>query len=452
MQDSVKYLIHADITADGVVERSDVVGAVFGQTEGLLGEELDLRDLQESSKIGRIDVQIDSEQGQSFGHITVGSRLDRVETAILAAALETIERVGPCRSTVEVTELEDVRSAKRRAVVERAKQLLADFEEASLDSHDIVEEVRESLRVEDITEYEGLPAGPRVADSDAIIVVEGRADVLTLLRYGVKNAVAVEGTDVPDAIADLSQERTVTAFLDGDRGGDLILKELSQVGDVDYVAFAPQGQSVEDLSRGEAMAALREKVPYEVVADTSTPSETVAATDGSVHPAPPGTAQDDGPDGPETPPTAGETETGAEPDTDPSASTNEAASAEETAGETATEDAANGDHATGGAGETSDPEPATLSDHVDEVIGSASGLARCLDDEFDVQSEVDASEAFDHLTGTEPVPSTVVVDGELDQRLLDVAAQRGVGQIVANSEGEFVKKPTGVRIRTAQHV
>ena len=38
MQDTAKYLIHADITTDGVVERSDVVGAVFGQTEGLLGD------------------------------------------------------------------------------------------------------------------------------------------------------------------------------------------------------------------------------------------------------------------------------------------------------------------------------------------------------------------------------------------------------------------------------
>jgi DNA primase len=248
MDDTAKYLIHAAITADGVVERSDVVGAIFGQTEGLLGDDLDLRDLQQSSKVGRIDVQIESENGQSFGNVTIASSLDKVKTAILAASLETITRVGPCQSDVRVTDIEDVREAKRREVVDRAKELLStSFDDSVMTSSEILEEVEESVRVEDITEYEGLPAGPRVLDSDAIIVVEGRADVLTLLRYGIKNAVAVEGTNVPDAVADLTQDRTVTAFLDGDRGGELILRELVQVGDVDYVAFAPDGRSVEDL-------------------------------------------------------------------------------------------------------------------------------------------------------------------------------------------------------------
>ncbi|MEF8855925.1 MAG: DNA primase DnaG, partial [Haloplanus sp.] len=225
MDDTAKYLIHASIAADGVVERSDVVGAVFGQTEGLLGDELDLRDLQQSSKVGRIDVQIDSENGQSFGRITIASSLDKVETAILAASLETIDRVGPCQASVEVTNIEDVREAKRRQVIDRAKELLAgSFDESVMDSSKILEEVRESVRIEDITEYHGLPAGPRVADSDAIIVVEGRADVLTLLQYGIKNAIGVEGTNVPDPVADLTEDRTVTAFLDGDRGGELILR------------------------------------------------------------------------------------------------------------------------------------------------------------------------------------------------------------------------------------
>ena len=107
MQHSPKYVIHADIRTSGVVERSDVVGAIYGQTEGLLGEDLDLRDLQESSKVGRIDVDIDSEGGRTFGTVTIASGLDRAETAVLAAALETIERVGPCRSTCEVIKIED---------------------------------------------------------------------------------------------------------------------------------------------------------------------------------------------------------------------------------------------------------------------------------------------------------------------------------------------------------
>jgi len=182
MHDSAKYLIHADITANGVVERNDVVGAIFGQTEGLCGEDLDLRELQDHSKVGRIDVDVDSEGGQSFGEITIASGLDRVETALLAASLETIERVGPCRATIEVSELEDVRQAKRRTVVDRATDLLADLEADAVTSVDIVDEVRQRVRVENVTEYEGYPAGPRVADSDAIVVVEGRADVLQLLQ------------------------------------------------------------------------------------------------------------------------------------------------------------------------------------------------------------------------------------------------------------------------------
>ncbi|MFC6824246.1 DNA primase DnaG [Halopelagius fulvigenes] len=268
MDDTAKYLIHAAITADGVVERSDVVGAIFGQTEGLLGDELDLRDLQQSSKVGRIDVQIESENGQSFGRVTIATSLDKVETAILAASLETITRVGPCQADARITDIEDVREAKRREVVERAKELLAEsFDDTVMTSTEILEEVRESVRVEDITEYEGLPAGPRVVDSDAIIVVEGRADVLTLLKYGIKNAVAVEGTNVPADVAELTQDRTVTAFLDGDRGGELILRELSQVGDVDYVAFAPEGTSVEDLPRHELMSVLRNKIAFEMLPD-----------------------------------------------------------------------------------------------------------------------------------------------------------------------------------------
>ncbi|MFB6269079.1 MAG: DNA primase DnaG, partial [Halobacterium sp.] len=305
MEDTAKYLIHADFVADGVVERTDVVGAAFGQTEGLLGDDLDIRDLQDSAKLGRIDVSVDSEGGQSFGTITIASSLDRVETATLAAALEAVERIGPCRADVEVQRIEDVRAAKRREIVDRAKELLATaFDEGAIDSEDILREVRESVRVEDITEYHGLPAGPNVETSDAVLVVEGRADVVTLLEYGIKNAVAVEGTDVPDAVADLTEERTTTAFLDGDRGGDLILRELQQVADVDYVARAPRGECVEDLSRQAVDAALRDKTPIgaarpvSVTDDADAPESTgdddedvpadeaTAATDGSATPAP----------------------------------------------------------------------------------------------------------------------------------------------------------------------
>ncbi|MEF8913208.1 DNA primase DnaG [Natronomonas sp.] len=477
MQDTAKYLVHADITADGVVERSDVVGAVFGQTEGLLGDELDLRELQDSSKVGRIDVEIDSQNGQSFGRITIATSLDQVETAILGAALETIDRVGPCRSTIEVRRIEDVRAAKRREVVERAKSLLTEaFDESMRSSRDLVEEVRESVRVEDITDYEGLPAGPNVAESDAIIVVEGRADVLTLLQYGIKNAIAVEGTNVPGSVADLTQNRTVTTFLDGDRGGELILKELAQVGDVDYVAFAPENRSVEDLARHEVMAALREKVPYDRV-DEDTPAESVAPTlseeGGSVETPADATCQgtDSDIDGAEE----GATTVAEEAVPDGAVVTEPAADAEtatiETPSETEPSETAETDESAGAETDDaeslgvesdaeaeaepdadSDEKPETLRGHVDAVIGHETGTVRLLDDDFEVLAEGDADDAFDLVAETDPTPTAVVVDGELSQRVLDVSAQRGIGNVVAASTGEFVKQPTSVRVRTADQL
>ncbi|WP_101294588.1 DNA primase DnaG [Halegenticoccus soli] len=461
MDDTAKYLIHAAITADGVVERSDVVGAIFGQTEGLLGDDLDLRDLQQSSKVGRIDVQIASENGRSIGEVTIASSLDKVETSILAASLETINRVGPCRATVEVTDIEDVRAAKRREVVERAKELLTEsFDESVMTSREILEEVRESVRVEDITEYGGLPAGPHVDTSDAIIVVEGRADVLTMLRYGIKNAVAVEGTNVPDAVAKLTQERTVTAFLDGDRGGELILRELAQVGAVDYVAFAPAGRSVEDLARDEVMSALRDKVPYETVAGKSNARGAVAATDGSTRPAPEGGTADprtespgttDSPAAPTPETEADDGESGPDDATD-GAEPEAAADAADGGGVETDGSESDGAEAKAGEPEGAEPEPTTFRGHVREVIGGEAGTVRLLDRSFDAFGEAAAAEAFDAIAEADAVPYAVVLDGQLTQRVLDVASQRGVEHVVARSEGEFVKKPIDVRVRTADQL
>ncbi|MDI6724729.1 MAG: DNA primase DnaG [Methanobacterium sp.] len=263
---TTKYLIHAQINANGIVEKPDVVGAIFGQTEGLLSNDLDLRELQKTGRIGRIKVNINSRGGRSKGEIVIPSSLDRVETAILAASLETINRVGPCEAYIQVSKVEDVRAVKRRKVVDRAKELYKGMmEEVTPESLKMIEEVKEAMRIHEITEFgdEKLPAGPNVATSDAILVVEGRADVLNLLRYGVKNAIAVEGVSVPKTVAELTKNKTVTAFVDGDRGGELILKELLQVGEVDYVTRAPRGKEVEDLEKEEVMVALRDKVPVE---------------------------------------------------------------------------------------------------------------------------------------------------------------------------------------------
>ncbi len=271
--DTTKYVIYANIKADGIVEKPDVVGAIFGQTEGLLGDDLDLRDLQKSGRVGRIEVTINSKSGKSSGSIMVSSSLGKVETSILAASLETIEQVGPCIANITVSKIEDVRAVKRKQVIDRAKYILTNkFDDSVPESQEIAESVKQAMRIEGITSYgnDGLPAGPNVTDSDAILIVEGRADVLNLLRYGIKNTIAVEGTNVSLTIGDISKNKTVTVFLDGDRGGDLLLKELLQIADINYVARAPEGKSVEDLAQKEIIKALRGKVPAEQAMEVST--------------------------------------------------------------------------------------------------------------------------------------------------------------------------------------
>jgi DNA primase len=265
-QVSAKYIIHATIQIDGIVDRPDVIGAIFGQTEGLLGEDLELRELQKSGRIGRIEVNSDNKGGKTKGEIIIPSSLDKAETAIIASALEVIQRIGPCNAKLEVQNIEDIRVSKRKQVIERAKVLLRDLIEGVMpDSQEIADEVAYSVRVMEIQTYgqEKLAAGPHIDDSDEIIVVEGRADVLNLLKYGFKNAIAVGGTGVPKTVADLCRKKTVTAFVDGDRGGDLIVKELMEITEIDFVCKAPDGKEVEELTKKELHKALRGKVTSE---------------------------------------------------------------------------------------------------------------------------------------------------------------------------------------------
>ena len=261
---TTKYMVKARINADGIVEKPDVVGAIFGQTEGLLGDELDLRDLQKSGRIGRIEVEVTSKGGKSDGIIYMSSSLDQVETVILASALETVDRVGPCKASIHVLGIEDVRVTKREKVVERAKELLNELiKQSKGSSTDLMDSVRQSVQVEEITTYgkDRCPAGPNVKDSEAIIIVEGRSDVLNLLKAGIKNAIAVEGTNIPKTVQELSKERVATAFVDGDRGGELILRELFQVAEIDFVARAPRAHEVEELTSKQIIKCLRNKVP-----------------------------------------------------------------------------------------------------------------------------------------------------------------------------------------------
>ena len=262
-EQKAKYMIHATIKADGTIQRKDVVGAIFGQTEGLLGEELQLRKLQRTGRIGHVDVELNSNKGKVSGEIRLPSSLDQVSTAVVGAALETIERIGPCKATIKVASIENIHSVKRDTVIDRAKDLLLGIvNEGSNDSKSILDEVRSVLTLETETNIAGMTCGPNAKDSEALIIVEGRNDVRNLLKFGIKNAIATMGANVKDELVELAKKKSnVTAFCDGDRGGKLLLMELSGAlgKSLTHIAMAPESREVEHLEGKVVTKCLNQK-------------------------------------------------------------------------------------------------------------------------------------------------------------------------------------------------
>src|SRR5947209_2087785 len=422
---TTKYLIQARLEAEGIVEKPDVVGAVFGQTEGLLGEELDLRDLQKSGRIGRIEVDVQSKKGRSEGTILIPSSLDQVETSILAAALETIDRVGPCKATIKVDKVEDTRVTKRNKIIEPARSLLsAMVEESKTSGSDLLDEVRQSVQVSEIVSFgaERLPAGPNVTDSDAIIIVEGRQDVLNLLRSGIKNAIAVEGTNVPKTIQELSKERALTAFVDGDRGGDLILKELLQVAEVDFIARAPRGKEVEELTQKQIMKCLRNKIPADQYVEMYGLSGQVYKAESEFpEPKPAGGPQPRPEPRPEVRPEPREPR---EP--------RESREDRPPAPLTPTTKVLN-------------PKLEKYRDMLLQLGGSST--ARLLDDGDGVVTEVPVRELVDTLK-TAKQTRAVVFDGIITQRILDIASEMNMHSVVGTKMGTITKQPAGIEVWT----
>ena len=404
---TAKYLIHAQITANGIVEKPDVVGAVFGQTEGLLSNDLDLRELQRTGRIGRIQVNIHSNSGRAKGEIVIPSSLDRVETAILAASLETINRVGPCEAEIQTLKVEDVRAVKREQVVNRAKEIYKNMvESVGPASMKMIEEVREAMRVHEISEYgdDRLPAGPSIHTSDAIIVVEGRSDVLNLLKYGIKNTVAVEGVSVPQSIGELSKKRTTTAFVDGDRGGELILKELLQIGDVDYITRAPKGKEVEDLEKDEVLVALRDKVPTaQFLATHNILNESNSSNKNK--------------------------------DNKKYQNKNSKKHQKFTPREEVVEEPV-----------IEDDEVGLMKDMLKEFEGTGSGAI--LDEALNMTKEVEVENIYEEIKAIEGTANSVIFDGVISQRLVDVASQKGIKKLVAFKSMNIVKKPHDVKLIT----
>ncbi len=260
----VKYIITAKMFVDGIVERHDIIGAIFGQLDGLLPSSLDLQELQRIGKLERINVKVSHKDGKTYANIEIPCNLSKLEVAILAAALETIDRVGPSKAEIVIAKIEDIRKAKKNAIIKRAADILRRWDDlVSPESVDILRRVEEEAKKSKIILYgpEKLPAGPGILTDDEIIIVEGRSDVINLMKHGFDNVIAVEGTRIPESIIELSKKKISTAFVDGDRSGLLILKELLQVADIDYIARAPIGKEVEHLSLKEIKKALAKKIP-----------------------------------------------------------------------------------------------------------------------------------------------------------------------------------------------
>jgi len=261
---SIKYIIHAKFEADGAIEKPDMIGAIFGQTEGLLGEELEMRELQKSGKIGRIEVNIEYGNSKTSGEIEIPSAIDKAETALLAAALETIERVGPSNTKITIEDIEDVRGSKRDYILERAKKLMERLGNSGKEINEMTDEIKTSTKTSRIQSYgtENLPCGD--ISGEELIIVEGRADVINLLKNDIKNAIAMDGAKLPETLIDLTKEKSKTIlFVDGDRGGNLIIKNVIKNAKIDFIAMAPEGKEVEELTGKEILQALRKKIRLE---------------------------------------------------------------------------------------------------------------------------------------------------------------------------------------------
>jgi len=356
--------------------------------------------------------------------VIIPSSLDQVETAIVASGLETVDRIGPCRAKIEVVSVEDIRISKRQKVVERAKEILGKLQEGSKGvGLDLTEAVRAAVQVEEITSYgpEHLPAGPNIDQADALIVVEGRSDVLNLLRCGIKNVIAVEGTSVPQTVKDLSRGKTVTVFTDGDRAGELILREMLQTMDIDFVARAPRGSEVEELTQKQLLKCLRNKIPINQYLEMSGFESTGATRE----------PRDERSEGGGRGDRRDERDGGGRRDERDRAPP----------------------RAVPAPSPPAPPVAAPLSPELGryfELLNGVENASRCLfvGENDAVVGEVPVKEMIEAIGQLAAPAKAVVFDGIVSQRLLDVAQEKGIGTVVGTRLGPIGKFPDQVKIYT----
>ena len=407
----MKYLIRARVEVDGNVDKPDVIGAIFGQTEGLFGSEFDLRELQDKGRIGRIIIDSKQQGGRTVGEIIIPSNLDRVETALVAAMIEFVDKVGPYNAKIQVLNIVDVRYEKIKKISERAKEILQQwFKEKPVDVKEILNEIESSVRTAEVVYYgpERLPAGPDVDKADTIIVVEGKADVANLLRYGYRNVIAIEGAKgkIPETVVNLSKQKTVIAFVDGDHAGDLILRELIRVAEVDYVARAPTGKEVEELTGKEIAKALKNAIPVQSYLQQLEKREVVEKAEATT-----------------TTPTT-QTQVVEKPS------------------------------------ETNIPEVEStityqVPQNIIEELRKLGGTLEAViyDQNWNEVSRVAVKDLVDHIVKLDGVnPHAIIMDGIITQRVVDAASVKGVKIIVGSRVGVISKKPAGIAVLSAEEL
>ncbi|MEM4499673.1 MAG: DNA primase DnaG [Sulfolobales archaeon] len=407
----MKYLIRARVEVDGNVDKPDVIGAIFGQTEGLFGSEFDLRELQDKGRIGRIIIDSKQQGGRTVGEIIIPSNLDRVETALVAAMIEFVDKVGPYNAKIQVLNIVDVRYEKIKKISERAKEILQQwFKEKPVDVKEILNEIESSVRTAEVVYYgpERLPAGPDVDKADTIIVVEGKADVANLLRYGYRNVIAIEGAKgkIPETVVNLSKQKTVIAFVDGDHAGDLILRELIRVAEVDYVARAPTGKEVEELTGKEIAKALKNAIPVQSYLQQLEKREVVEKAEATT-----------------TTPTT-QTQIVEKPS------------------------------------ETNIPEVEStityqVPQNIIEELRKLGGTLEAViyDQNWNEISRVAVKDLVDHIVKLDGVnPHAIIMDGIITQRVVDAASVKGVKIIVGSRVGVISKKPAGIAVLSAEEL
>ena len=434
----MKYLIKARLEVDGRVDRHDVIGAIFGQTEGLLGSEFNLEELQNKDKIGRVHVEIRYQGTKTVGTIQIPSNLGRVETAILAAMLETVDRIGPYPARIVVEEIKDLRAEKLKKIMQRSKEILKMIKESEPDIKEIIRKIveaeKEEARQRRVIEYgpEKLPAGPDVDKADTIIIVEGRADVINLLRYGYTNVIALEGAreKIPKTIVELAKKKKAIALVDGDRGGELILKTLLTQADIDYVARAPKGMEVEQLTGKEIAEALNQMVPAEVVK-----KQLGLVKEEEKPPAPP---KEEKPAPPPPPPPPKPVE--AKPEVKEEKPAPPAEEKPKTAAPPAEVQQAQA------------PETIAIPKKVLEDIKNLKGSFEAIlyDKDWNPVKRLSVRDLFNEIQKLEPGSVyAVVFDGIITQRIMDAAAAKGIKILIGARVGaKIASRPEGVRFFT----